>query len=247
MSDRPALSILIPAWNEEGAIGSVVGDALAACAAEDVIAECLVCVDARTDDRTAEEARAAGAEPLLQQGSGLTGAVLQAADAAAGTVCVVLDGDGQHDGGVVVRLAAPIVAGAADLVTGDRETVSLRRGFGTGWQGGVRLVGARVLAATARLALRRRVPDPLTGMFACRRSDLIALRRRVRTAPPGGYKLLLGLLAATPPDRVRHETVPFLPRRGGDSKLGARVVVTTLGQMLGVLLTRRRSRGAPGG
>ena len=238
MSDDVAVSILIPAWDEEEAIGAVVGDALASCRGAGLVAECLVCVDARTSDHTEEVARDAGAHPIPQQGRGLTDAVLEVAAVAAGTVCVVLDGDGQHDGAGVARLVAPVLVGDADLVTGVRDPLSLRTGFGGGPRGVVRHAGARLLGLAARLALRRRVPDPLTGMFACRRSDLLALQGRTRTAPPGGYKLLLGLLMVTPPDRIRHETVTFLPRHSGGSKLGARVLFITLRQLLGVLVSR---------
>ena len=68
-------------------------------------------------------------------------------------------------------------------------------------------------------------------MFACRRDDLLELSARSRIVPPGGYKLLLGLLAIVPAARVRHLTVPFLARSGGDSKLGVRIVITTLRQL----------------
>ena len=237
MSGGVAISILVPAWDEEHAIGTVVRDALASCRIAAVVAECLVCVDARTSDRTEEMARDAGARPIAQRGRGLTDAVIEVAAAAVGTICVVLDGDGQHDGAGVARLAEPVLAGKADLVTGARDPHSLRAGFGGGPRGVIRHAGARLLGLAARLALGRSVPDPLTGMFACRRSDLLALQGRTRTAPPGGYKLLLGLLVATPPGRIRHETVPFLPRHSGDSKLGVRVIFTTLRQLLGLLVS----------
>lgn len=234
-----AVSVLIPAWDEEEAIGTVVSEALASCRSSGLVAECLVCVDERTSDRTAEAARQAGARPLAQRGRGLTAAVLDMATASSGSVCVVLDGDGQHDGRSVAILAEPVLAGQADLVAGSRDPLSLRAGFGGGWQGAIRYTGARVLGLVARLALHRNIPDPLTGMFACRRADLLQLRGQSRIAPPGGYKLLLGLLVATPPGRVGHFTVPFLPRQGGGSKLGSRVVITTLWQLLGVLVWRR--------
>ena len=106
----------------------------------------------------------------------------------------MLDGDGQHDGAGVARLAAPVLAGEADLVAGARDPLlTAHQVLGVALEGVIRHAGARLLRLAARLALgRRSVPDPLTGMFACRRSDLLALQERTRTAPPGGYKLLLG-------------------------------------------------------
>lgn len=241
MNSAVELSVLIAAWDEEASVGTVVADALASCRAADVSAECLVCVDRRTTDRTADLAAAAGARIIFQRGRGLTDALLQVASIADGRVCLVLDGDGQHDATAVARLAAPILAGEADLVTGARDARSLHSGFGGGWRGTVRHAGSRLLAHVARLALRRRVPDPLTGMFACRRADLMRLDERVRTAPRGGYKLLLGLLLIVPPGRAVHETVPFRPRCAGASKLGAGVVLATLRQLLQIVLSRRSS------
>ena len=248
MPDAVAVSILIPAWDEAEAIGAVVAGALAACRSGGLAAECLVCVDGRTGDATAPLARAAGARTLAQQGRGLTAAVLQAAASASGDVCVVLDGDGQHDAGEVPRLAGPVLAGEADLVLGNRDPRSLRRAFGAGPRGALRHCGARLLGSLARLLVRRRVPDPLTGMFACRRADLLALRNRSRLAPPTGYKLLLGLLVQAPAHSTLHETVAFEPRRGGASKLDGRVLLTTLRQLLAVSLVRRAvAEGADGG
>ena len=234
-----ALSVLIPAWDEEPAIGSVVREALAGCRRTGLVTECLVAVDPRTTDRTAEVAGRAGARTIHQSGRGLTAAVLELADLAVGGVCVVMDGDGQHDGAVVRSLADPVLQGEADLVAGCRDPALLRSGFPDGLPGAARCLGARVLARAARAALGGTIPDPLTGMFACRREDLLALRGRRRTAPPGGYKLLLGLLDIVPPARVRHSTVPFHARLGGDSKLGVRVVVTTLRQLLALRCSRR--------
>ena len=239
MSDAVAVSILIPAWDEEESVGAVVRDSLAACRDAGLIAECLVCVDARTVDGTARVARDAGARTILQRGRGLTAAVLQMAESAVARVCAVLDGDGQHEAAGLPRLVAPILSGEADLVTGVRDPTTLAGGFGCGLRGTARRAGAYLLRPAARVALGRTVPDPLTGMFACRRSDLLRLRQAARLAPTGGYKVGLALLATIPPGRVAHVTVPFLRRHGGVSKLGARVVLTTLRQLLGVLAARR--------
>lgn len=232
MSRDPALSVLIPAWDEEQAIGHVVREVLAGCRRAAVPAECLVAVDPRTTDRTAEVAGRAGARAVGQRSHGLTAAVLELADLAAGPVCVVMDGDGQHDGTVVPALAGPVVTGELDLVTGGRDPDSLRAGFPAGLRGTVRYIGARQLAFAARTALRQEIADPLTGMFACNRQDLLSLTDLSRTAPPGGYKLLLGLLAMLPAGRTCHMTVPFRARSGGDSKLGFRVILTTLRQLV---------------
>lgn len=246
------VSVLIPAWDEGDAIGGVVAAALGGCRAAGLAAECLVCVDARTSDDTAGRAGEAGAHVVAQEGRGLTDAVLQVAAEAQADVCAVLDGDGQHDGGAVAQLAGAVVAGDADLCVGVRDPRLLRAGFGGGLRGAIRHAGARLLRFAARLATGRAVSDPLSGMFACRRHDLLALGSSPATAPPAGYKLLAGLIVGVAPGRIREVAVPFLPRHGGDSKLGGRVVAVTLRQLLGLLLTRRAraratAQGSPGG
>ncbi|MCY4104232.1 MAG: glycosyltransferase family 2 protein [bacterium] len=235
------VSVLIPVWDEEQAIGRVVRGALAACAAAALGAECVVCVDARTADRSAEAAAEAGARTLLQQGRGLTGAVLEAAAAAAGPIAVVLDGDGQHDPADAGRLLGPLLEGRADLVCGARSPASLRSGFGGALGGLWRRVGSAAFAGLARAATGVAAPDPLTGMFACRTADLRALGADPAGCPPGGYKLLVALLAATPPDRVAHAAVTFHPRTGGASHMNLRTSLTLARQL--AHLARRRARG----
>ncbi|MDE0654222.1 MAG: glycosyltransferase family 2 protein [bacterium] len=244
MNGDSAVSVLIPAWDEEDAIGGVVSSAIEGCRAVRINVECLVCVDGRTSDSTARRASEAGARVVAQQGRGLTAAVLELATVATADVCVVLDGDGQHDGGSAARLAAPILADVADLVVGERDPTLLRDGFGRGLRGHARYAGACLVGALARLAVGGRNSDPLTGMFACRREDLIDLSCRRLDAPPSGYKLLLGLVVALPEGRIRRMTVPFLPRDAGASKLGSRVAATAICQLLR-LVVRRYCFGTP--
>ena len=232
------VSVLIPVWDEEEAIGQVVRGALEACAAVGAGTECVVCVDARTTDGSAEAASGAGARVVTQQGRGLTGAVLDTAAVAAGPISVVLDGDGQHDPAEVPRLLGPLLAGGADLVCGARSRVSRRSGFGGALGGIGRRVGSAVFGTFARAATGVAAPDPLTGMFACRTADLRALGTDSAGCPPGGYKLLLALLAATPPERVSHRAITFHPRTTGASHLNVRTSWILARQL--VHLARRR-------
>ena len=232
--------MLIPVWDEEQAIGRVVRGALEACAERGVAAECVVCVDSRTADRSAEVAADAGARPLVQQGRGLTAAVLEAAEVAAGPVAAVLDGDGQHDPGDLGRLLGPLLEGRADLVCGARSPASLRSGFGGALGGLWRRAGSAAFAGLARVAAGVVAPDPLTGMFACRTADLRALGADPAGCPPGGYKLLLALLAVTPPERVAHVAVTFHPRTGGASHMSVRTSLTLTRQLAHLALRRPR-------
>ncbi len=236
------MSVLIPVWDEQGTIGDVVEGALASCTAAGAPAECVVCVDGRTTDRSAETAAAAGARVVHQTGRGLTAAVLEAAACAEAPVAVVLDGDGQHDPAEIAGLLGPLLAGGADVVCGARSPDALRAGFGGGAPGRLRRLGSALFGRLAAAAVGTEAPDPLTGMFACRTQRILALAGDPRTCPPRGYKPLPALLAATPPDRTAHVTIGFAPRTGGASHMNLRTALTLAAQLARLANRRRRPR-----
>jgi len=110
-------AVVIPARDEEHAIGDVVADARAALPAARVIV-----VDDASRDRTAPRARANGAEVLsLPAGAGYAGALCAGYRAALTEpmdALVQMDGDGQHRAGDLPRLLAGLAH--ADMVIGSR-------------------------------------------------------------------------------------------------------------------------------
>ncbi len=87
-------------------------------------------IDDGSDDDTTEVALAHGADAVLRfrHRQGLARAFkagLDAALRAGADVVVNTDGDGQYDGAEIPRLVAPILAGEADMVVGDRAPGSL--------------------------------------------------------------------------------------------------------------------------
>ena len=109
--------IVIPAFNEERFIGSVVLKLRAYPVS-------IIVVDDGSSDQTAPIARAAGAQVIshaCNQGKGAalnTG--LQAARRLEPDVVVFIDGDGQHLPEQLPRLVGPVLSGEADLVVGSR-------------------------------------------------------------------------------------------------------------------------------
>ena len=122
MSTR--VSIVIPALDEERAVGTVVR-ALPRSAPEWDLDEVVVC-DNGSRDRTADVARAAGATvvPAARRGYGsacLAGlAYLSARPAGPPQVVAFVDADGSDEPGELPRLLGPLVEGRADLVIGSR-------------------------------------------------------------------------------------------------------------------------------
>ena len=111
----PRIAVVIPALDEEGAIGAVIREI------PPVVHEVIV-VDNGSRDRTADVARAAGATVVSEPRRGYGHACLAGiAAAGAADVLVFLDGDHSDYPAQLVEVVAPILDGRADLVIGSRS------------------------------------------------------------------------------------------------------------------------------
>jgi glycosyltransferase involved in cell wall biosynthesis len=151
--------VQIPCLNEAETLPQTIADIPRTIEGASSV-EILVIDDGSTDD-TAEVARACGADHVLvNRGNkglafsfqaGLDHALSLGAD-----IIVNTDGDNQYRGADIARLVAPILAGEADLVVGDRGTQDIAhfsplkkflQRAGTGFVG--RLAGAEVADAVS--------------------------------------------------------------------------------------------------
>ena len=164
MRSGARIAVVIPALDEERAIGSVIGDIPA-------WVDVVVVADNGSRDRTAEVARSLGATVVHEAERGY-GAACLAGIAAAGTVDIVVFADGDYSDHVedMAELVDPIVAGAQDMMLasramGTRESGSLtpQQRFGN-WLA-TRLIGLFWGAAYTDLgpfrAIRRTALDAL--------------------------------------------------------------------------------------
>lgn len=111
------VTVILPAYNEEVAIGSIV--LLTKFYADNVIV-----VDDGSLDRTVEIARKAGAEVIQHDTNKGKGVALKtgftAADDLGADIIITMDSDGQHNPAEIPKLVEPIIKGEADMVNGSR-------------------------------------------------------------------------------------------------------------------------------
>jgi len=159
---------IVPAHNEERAIGAVVDEIRAFDPAFDVVV-----VDDGSADATAAVALSHGAAVVvLPFNLGIGGAVQTGFKYALEhgyELAVRLDGDGQHDPAELTKLLAPIREGEADIVTGSRFADArgayrppLARRIGITW-----------FARLVSLLTRQRVTDTTSGFQALNRRGIV--------------------------------------------------------------------------
>ena len=118
------LIIQIPCFNEEETLPETLGDLPRSVPGIDTV-EWLV-IDDGSSDRTIDVARAGGVDHIVRftTNKGLAAGFQAGLDAAlklGADVIVNTDADNQYNGADIERLVAPIVAGEADMVVGDRQ------------------------------------------------------------------------------------------------------------------------------
>lgn len=164
---RGRVVAIVPAFNEEGAVGGVIDGIRAFDSSFDVVV-----VDDGSTDRTAAVARAHGAAVVtLPFNLGIGGAVqtgFMFALERGYDVAVRLDGDGQHDPQDLPVLFAPLDAGTADIVTGSRFA-DLDGAYRPPL---ARRVGIIWFARLVSVLTRQRVTDTTSGFQALNRRGI---------------------------------------------------------------------------
>jgi glycosyltransferase involved in cell wall biosynthesis len=122
------LIIQIPCLNEESTLPATIADLPRQIDGIDEVE--LLVVDDGSSDRTVEVARENGVEHIvrLTNNKGLAAGFQAGLDAClklGADVVVNTDADNQYRGADVVKLLAPILAGEADMVVGDRQVAQI--------------------------------------------------------------------------------------------------------------------------
>jgi glycosyltransferase involved in cell wall biosynthesis len=203
---RASVGLVIPALDEEAAIGAVVR------AVPGGLVDDLVVVDNGSRDGTAAAARAAGARVVAEPRRGYGAACWAGVQALAPGVALVafLDGDGSQDPAELPRVLDPLRDGTADLVLGVRR-------FDTATTDHPRhaVLGTRAVALVLQWRFGVRLRD-LGPFRAIRREAMLALDLRDRGF---GWPVEMVAKAARRGLRIAEVEVSQRPRAGGRSKV----------------------------
>jgi glycosyltransferase involved in cell wall biosynthesis len=168
------IAILIACYNEESTVGQVVNQFRAELPGANVYV-----FDNNSSDRTAEEARRAGATVYSErrQGKGyVVQAMFRRVDA---DFYVMVDGDGTYPPEAVHRLLAPVVSGDVDMTIGSRLHVDSQSQFKQ-----LNRLGNRLVRALLNFIFRVKLTDILSGYR-------VFNRRFVKSLPlfGGGFEI----------------------------------------------------------
>jgi glycosyltransferase involved in cell wall biosynthesis len=233
--------VFIPAWNEEENLPAVLDGLRQRLPWADVLV-----VDDGSTDRTADVARAHGAEVLsLGSNQGLRIGIATGYRWALEhgyAFCGRVDADGQHPPQELLRLLERVRADECDVAVGSRFVSgngyapyryrpSPARRFGTG-----------LLRRSVAVVLRRPFGDATSGLYAVNAKALPLLAEPYTSGAPEVEALIRVVDAGL---RLEEVPVDMAPRAGGESKLrGGKAVklVLTVAATLGLALLARRRR-----
>ena len=211
MSGSTSIVAVVPAYNEEGAIGRLVDEIHDV----DPSLEVVVLDDCSTDG-TAAVAEAHGATVVrLPFNVGIGGAVqtgFRYALEQGYERAVRLDGDGQHDPRELPKLLEPIERGEADLVIGSRFVdagATYRPPF-------ARRLGISMFARVVSLLGGQRVTDTTSGFIAL---DRVGIELFAREYPHDYPEVEATLVALRSGLRLRQVQVEMRERETGASSI----------------------------
>jgi dolichol-phosphate mannosyltransferase len=212
------LSIVIPAYNEERFIGTLLEQVAAVDLESLGVGKEVIVVDDCSRDRTAEIASAFAGVRLhrLTENSGKGAAVRAGLELARGDYVIIQDADLEYDPRDYAAMMRAILEKRADVVYGSRYT-SGGRHTGQSWTA---YLGGRSLSVVCRLATGTYLTDTVTALKLFPRVVLTSLDLRT-----SGFELDHEITAKVLAKGLRIVEVPvrYYPRsREEGKKIGAR-------------------------
>jgi glycosyltransferase involved in cell wall biosynthesis len=237
-SRKDSLLVIVPAYNEEGAVAGVVRAIHSIMPGTPVLV-----IDDCSTDATQQVARAAGADVLpLAHHLGLGGCVQAGYKLAyeLGYEYVIrVDGDGQHDPGDIPRVFEALRTSGYEMVIGSRFLSE-----GSFDAGVIRALGIRFFRLVLRPILGKPVHDPTSGFVGVNRSALQVFSKSFPLEYPE-----IEALVVLQRRRFRFQEIPckMRPRTTGRSSITAArslyyIVHVLLGVFVNVLKFDQRPR-----
>jgi dolichol-phosphate mannosyltransferase len=226
---KPAVSILVPFFNEEDNVDPLLTEIRAVCDTLEHTYEAIFINDGSTDDTGRRLAEATENWPQAKSlhtsaNNGQAAALYFGMKLAAGDIVVTLDGDGQNDPADIPRLLSML--GDFDMVAGVRASRQ------DSW--------LRLLMSRLANGVRSRILQDGLGDTGC---ALKAFRREVIDSfiPIRTLYSFMGAMAVAAGFRIRQVEVIHRPRTHGESKYGLSVFWwKPLIDMMGVYWFSRR-------
>jgi dolichol-phosphate mannosyltransferase len=158
----PTLSVVIPAFNEEPFIGTLLGQVRAVPLDRIGVATEIVVVDDCSTDRTGEIAAAAPGVTLIRQprNGGKGAAVREGISRATGDYLIIQDADLEYDPQDYLPMMDAILSGRADVVYGSRY-LGKGRHAGQSWAA---YLGGRSLSLVCRATTGTYLTDTVTAL-----------------------------------------------------------------------------------
>lgn len=206
------LSVVMPCYNEEKAVGSVI-ESIPSFVDEIIVA------DNNSTDRTAEIARSLGAKVVFEGRKGYGRAYKTGLKNATGDIIITLDGDGTYPTVAIPYLVEILLMDKLDFI-------SARRIFSS-WdilskqnykEAIIRYIGNTVLSTTVMLLFGTVIHDSQSGMWVFRREVL----SKVRVTSDGMPFSEEIKIEAFKNNTIKAREVPvefFYQNREGESKL----------------------------
>jgi Ca2+/Na+ antiporter len=168
---RDTIAVIIPAYNEETTIETVVQSLPTSLRGYTITP---IIVSDGSADATAERANIDGAmvveHPLNQGQGGALKTGFEIADQMEAALVVTMDGDGQHPAAELERLVGPIITNEADYVMGSRH-----RGTDYSGNSATRRAGIRAFTWLINTLTRSSITDCTNGFRAIRGDELSKL------------------------------------------------------------------------
>ncbi len=232
--------VFIPAWNEEANLPAVLEEVRGELPDADVLV-----VDDGSTDRTADVARAHGAEVLsfgVNRGlrAGIAAGYGYALDHGY-ELCGRVDADGQHPAAELHLLLDRVRTGTCDVAVGSRFASDERLPAYRYTSSGPRRFGTALLRRSVGFVLRRPFLDATSGMYAANAKALPFLADPYTSGAPEVEALLRLHEAGL---RVDEVPVQMRERSSGQSKLRGKkaivLVLTVVATLLAFLYRRTR-------